>query len=180
MTARPDTLSGFSRADGLIYGSAASRGSPHRKGPADAPSSRFLARSPYCHAFRFTAHTVSCPPRLAHGTMPARAFAGHAQAPDSTVDAPLFRIETTDGQTLIGTIVSETDDTVVLDSRGVGVVRLPRTEIEHMTPIDSGRFRNGEYWPPNPHRPATCLPRMHSAFPAARDTIRTPGSFSTT
>ena len=77
-------------------------------------------------------------------------LASHAQAPDSTADAPLYRIETSDGQTLIGTIVSDTDDTVVLDSRGVGVVRLPRAEIERMTRVDPDQLRDGEYWYPNP------------------------------
>jgi hypothetical protein len=78
------------------------------------------------------------------------ALPGHAQEADTTADPPLHRIETADGQTLLGTIVSETDDTVVLDTRGVGVVRLPRAEIERMTRVDPDRLRNGEYWHPNP------------------------------
>ncbi len=74
----------------------------------------------------------------------------HAQDADSTDAPPLYRVETTDGQTLLGTIVSESDDTVVLDTRGVGVVRLPRAEIERMTRVDPDHFRDGTYWYPNP------------------------------
>ncbi len=77
-------------------------------------------------------------------------LSGYAQEADTTTAPPLYRIETTDGQTFLGTIVSRTDDTVVLDTRGVGGVRLPRAEIERMTRVDPDRLRNGEYWHPNP------------------------------
>jgi hypothetical protein len=73
-----------------------------------------------------------------------------AQAPDTTEQAPLYRVETTSGQTLIGTIVSETDDTVVLDTRELGEVRLDRSTVARLTQIDPDRLRDGQYWYPNP------------------------------
>jgi hypothetical protein len=73
-----------------------------------------------------------------------------AQAPDTTEQAPLYRVETTSGQTLIGTIVSKTDDTVVLDTRELGEVRLDRSTVARLTQIDPDRLRDGQYWYPNP------------------------------
>jgi len=73
-----------------------------------------------------------------------------AQAPDSTEQAPLYRVETRSGKTLIGTIVSETDDTVVLATRELGEVRLDRSNVARVTRVDPDRFRNGQYWYPNP------------------------------
>ncbi|MEF8795448.1 MAG: hypothetical protein V5A48_03275 [Salinivenus sp.] len=62
----------------------------------------------------------------------------------------MYRVETTGGEALIGTIVSETDKEVVLDTRRVGTVTLQRTEIERIDSLDPARFRDGEYWFRNP------------------------------
>lgn len=73
------------------------------------------------------------------------------QVQDSTAqEEQLYRVETTDGTVVIGTVSSKTDTTVVLDTRQVGTVTLKRTEIEQMDEIRSDRFRDGAYWFRNP------------------------------
>lgn len=77
----------------------------------------------------------------------------HAQDADSSAHEAreqMYRVETTEGEVLIGTLVSDTDEEVVLDTRRVGDVTLQRTEIERMEPLDPARFRDGEYWFRNP------------------------------
>ena len=75
----------------------------------------------------------------------------HAQELDSLdTTEQTYRIETTEGNVLFGTLTSETDTSVVLDTRQVGEVTVERTSIERMTNIGPDRFRNGEYWFPNP------------------------------
>jgi len=77
----------------------------------------------------------------------------HAQETDSLASGPpaqMYRVETTGGEVLIGTTVSETEAEVVLDTRRVGTVTLERTEIERIDALDPTRFRDGEYWFRNP------------------------------
>lgn len=72
----------------------------------------------------------------------------HAQEPEA--QEQLYRVETTGGQTLIGTLVSENEKEVVLDTRQLGQVTIERRNIESMEEIDPDRFRDGEYWFENP------------------------------
>lgn len=73
----------------------------------------------------------------------------HAQEPD-TSQGPVYRVETVDGQVLRGTLVSETDEEVVLDARQLGEVTIQRANIERLEKLDPDRFRDGEYWFRNP------------------------------
>jgi hypothetical protein len=99
----------------------------------------------------------------------------HAQEADSLRTAPtsqLYRIETTDGNTLVGTLVSETEEAVVLRTRSVGEVTLQRDDIERMGALDSARLQDdGTYWFPNPQSTryfvapnALGLPRGHGYY----------------
>lgn len=78
----------------------------------------------------------------------------HAQEADSLQTAPtsqMYRIETTDGNTLVGTLVSETEDAVVLRTSSVGKVTLQRVDIERMEALAPDRLRDdGTYWFANP------------------------------
>lgn len=78
----------------------------------------------------------------------------HAQTPDSLrqTDAQhLYRIETTDGNTLVGTLVSETEETVVLQTKELDRVSIKRTDIEQMTALDGNQIRaDGTYRFRNP------------------------------
>ena len=73
----------------------------------------------------------------------------YAQQPD-TSGAPQYRVETTDGQVLLGTLVSDTETEVVLDTRQLGEVTIQRADIESIERIAADRFRDGEYWFRNP------------------------------
>ena len=70
----------------------------------------------------------------------------HAQDQEPT----LYRVETTDGNVLIGTLVSEDDEQIVLDTRAVGQITIARADIERMQAIDPDRMRDGAYWFENP------------------------------
>lgn len=69
-----------------------------------------------------------------------------AQAQDTT----MYRAETADGNVYIGTIVSESDEEVVLNTKLVGTITIARADIERMRAIDPGRMRDGAYWFENP------------------------------
>lgn len=62
----------------------------------------------------------------------------------------LYRVETTDGQVVFGTLISENEEEVVLDTQQLGQVTLQRSDIRRMKAIDPDNFRDGEYWHPNP------------------------------
>jgi hypothetical protein len=51
---------------------------------------------------------------------------------------------------LLGTLVSDTETEVVLDTRQLGEVAIQRADIESMEKIAPDRFRDGEYWFRNP------------------------------
>lgn len=85
---------------------------------------------------------------LVLGLVACGASSLHAQDPEP--DEQLYRVETTDGQVLIGTLVSESEQEVVLDTRQLGEVTVQRENIDDMEKIPPGRFRDGEYWYPNP------------------------------
>lgn len=72
----------------------------------------------------------------------------HAQEPEA--QAPTYQVETTGGQTLIGTLVSEDTAEVVLDTQAHGRVTLDRANVESMEEIDPARIQDGEYWFENP------------------------------
>lgn len=77
----------------------------------------------------------------------------HAQKPDSMEQAQqeqMYRVETTEGDVVIGTLTSESETEVVLNTRQLGEVTIERTDIESMENIDADRLRDGEYWFPNP------------------------------
>ena len=74
----------------------------------------------------------------------------HAQQQQAPPDSAMYRVETADGQVLLGTLVSETDDEVVLASRQLGEVTIQRENIESLEKIPPDRFRDEGYWFPNP------------------------------
>jgi len=74
-----------------------------------------------------------------------------AQEPDSlTQTEQLYRVETSDGTVVIGTLSSGTETEVVLDTEQMGTVTLKRSTIERMEKIRPDRLRDGTYWFPNP------------------------------
>ena len=71
----------------------------------------------------------------------------HAQAADST---QIWMVRTTDGNDFVGIIVEDTAEHVVLETRNIGLVTIPRDQIERMRPISSDRIVDGKLWPENP------------------------------
>jgi hypothetical protein len=71
-----------------------------------------------------------------------------AQQPDSVEQ--MYRVETADGQVVIGTLVSENEQEIVLDTRELGQVTIERNNIQSMEKVDPSRIREGQYWFRNP------------------------------
>jgi len=72
------------------------------------------------------------------------------QAQEKTSEEQLYRVEMNTGEVLVGTIVSEDDEEVVLRTEQLGEVTLKRANIESIEKVDPRRIRDGEYWFPNP------------------------------
>lgn len=62
----------------------------------------------------------------------------------------LYRIETTDGNVFIGTLISEDDEEVVLKTETLGEITIKRENIRKMELLDPDRQRDGAYWHKNP------------------------------
>jgi hypothetical protein len=62
-----------------------------------------------------------------------------------------IRITTTDGNVLMGEIVQENDDRIILQVEGIGEVTVQRANIRNIQVIRPDQIRNGEYWFDNPH-----------------------------
>ena len=69
-----------------------------------------------------------------------------AQATDTT----LVRIETKDGNEYIGTVVSEDDKTISLETEMLGVLTIKKADIRSRESIQSEQLVKGEVWFPNP------------------------------
>ncbi|WP_240328207.1 hypothetical protein [Salinibacter ruber] len=75
---------------------------------------------------------------------------GALHAQEAEPQEPMYRVETTGGEVVIGTLVSEGEGEVVLNARELGEVTIQRQNIERMAEIPPGRFRDGAYWFQNP------------------------------
>lgn len=82
--------------------------------------------------------------------------AGPIQAQDAdslgqAAEAPTYRVKTTNGSVVVGTLVSESETEVVLKTRQLGEVTLQRANIKRIEKIDPERIRgDGTYWFRNP------------------------------
>ncbi|MEX0770620.1 MAG: hypothetical protein WD035_07800 [Balneolaceae bacterium] len=65
-------------------------------------------------------------------------------------DPEMIRIETLDGNIMIGTLLSESDDQLVMEVEGIGEITVQKSNIRRIDWIDPSRIRNGEYWFDNP------------------------------
>lgn len=72
------------------------------------------------------------------------------QAQETTSEEQMRRVEMNEGEVLVGTIVSEDDEEVVLRTDRLGEVTLKRANIKSIDQVDPSRIRDGEYWFPNP------------------------------
>lgn len=76
---------------------------------------------------------------------------GLLYAQEAEPQAQVYRVETTGGEVVIGTLVAENEREIVLDTRELGEVTVDRKNIESMEEVDPERFRDGEFWFSNPH-----------------------------
>lgn len=60
------------------------------------------------------------------------------------------RVETVDGNTFTGTLISETDETVTIRTESAGDITISRENIREMTLLKGDRMRDGRYWHDNP------------------------------
>lgn len=65
-------------------------------------------------------------------------------------DPEMVRIETEDGNVMIGRLLSENDLQVVLQVEGIGEITVQKSNIKRLDRIDPSRIRDGEYWFENP------------------------------
>ncbi len=62
----------------------------------------------------------------------------------------VYRVETTDGNVVMGVLVSEDSEQIILRVEALGEVTILRRNIRRITQIDADRIRNGVYWYENP------------------------------
>lgn len=76
-------------------------------------------------------------------------LSAEVKAQDATI---IYRVITTDGNSFIGTIVSEDDQQIVLNTKDLGEITIQRANIKSVEEVDSKRIKgDGEYWFENPH-----------------------------
>lgn len=69
---------------------------------------------------------------------------------DSSDSLKFKSIETRDGNTYIGRVLSETGDSVVFKTEKLGILRFSKTDILALRDLDKVSAVKGEYWLPNP------------------------------
>lgn len=103
--------------------------------------------SPFCRASRcvktlgIALLLFCCLPSLQSSSLYAQ-----EQATEETV----YRVETAQGEVVIGILVSETEQELTLNTEQLGQVTLKRANIRRMEEIDPESYREGEYWHRNP------------------------------
>jgi len=68
----------------------------------------------------------------------------------SAQQSDLYRIETTDGSTFVGQLISETDETITIRTESTGDITISRDNIRKMTLIENNRMHGDGYWHDNP------------------------------
>lgn len=68
-----------------------------------------------------------------------------------TIDSSLVRIETTDGNEYIGTIVSQDADAIQLQTNTIGTVTIRKSLVASMEPVKKSEIRGQKYWFDNPY-----------------------------
>lgn len=71
-------------------------------------------------------------------------------AQDEGQSESVYRIVTKDGNIFIGTLVSENDQEITLQTDQIGRITIQRSDIRKMEQIDPKQVNDGEYWHENP------------------------------
>lgn len=67
-------------------------------------------------------------------------------------EGELYRVETTDNNIFVGTLVSATDEEIVLLTETIGEITIRRENIKRITRIDDSQIREDGIWHENPQR----------------------------
>ena len=62
----------------------------------------------------------------------------------------LYRVETTDGNTFVGQLISETDEAITILTESAGEITISRKNIRKMTLLENDQMREDGYWHDNP------------------------------
>lgn len=62
-----------------------------------------------------------------------------------------YLITLNDGTTMQGVITSETDTEIILATDNIGTISIKKDQIKSKVILNSGNYRNGKYWFPNPN-----------------------------
>jgi hypothetical protein len=73
---------------------------------------------------------------------------GYSQEPKDTLQ--VYSIETSDGNTYVGHIVSEKGDTLCLMTDKLGILRIPLSDVITRKELKNIAVNKGRYWLPNP------------------------------
>lgn len=73
-----------------------------------------------------------------------------AQEPIINDTISVYRIETRDGNTYTGKIISEDGQSVTLATGKMGTIRIPVSDIRSRVLLNGVKSEGGEYWLPNP------------------------------
>lgn len=98
---------------------------------------------------RMTVHRVTIVVSLLTLLVAGGPTALHAQSADED-EEQVYRVETTEGESVVGILRSEKESEIVLWTRDIGEVIVRRDSIERMEPLDAYRVRDGKIWYPNP------------------------------
>lgn len=75
-----------------------------------------------------------------------------SKAQDTTKVKPkMYSIETLDGASIAGTVISEDDKQIVLKTKSLGDVTVLRSNIKTIHEVTESSFKNGSYWFENPN-----------------------------
>ena len=78
------------------------------------------------------------------------ASVGPVHAQEAIEESETYRVKTSGGNVVVGTVVSASDQDVVVDTRHLGTVTIQRDDIQSIEQVDPDAVRDGEYWFANP------------------------------
>ncbi|MBK7358718.1 MAG: hypothetical protein IPI45_08630 [Saprospiraceae bacterium] len=77
-------------------------------------------------------------------------FSTTSHSQTSRTKDSLWVIETTDGNTYIGTVSNFNTDPIEINTK-IGILKIPKNTIRSITQPEKYQLVHGEYWPENPH-----------------------------
>jgi hypothetical protein len=64
---------------------------------------------------------------------------------------PRYKVELKDGTRLTGTIISQNDSIIIMNLNNIGELKLQRSEVTKIIPLDASKEVKRSYWFPNPN-----------------------------